>query len=403
MNMYSERDEFDLKKVVRAGILIVLLLVGLTASGKLFENVDADEILVVQDPFDGDLHWYISPGVKPQWFGKVTTYPKRAIYEFDALPVQFNDGGKGSIKGSIQYDMPLDVENLTELHTRFGTQQAIQKQVMEVVTNKVIYMTGPVMSSRESYAEKRNDLIRFVQDQIDNGVYQTRRVTEEQVDQFTGQTKTVTVAQIVIGKDGRPARQEQSVVGEFAIRAFNFAIAQIDYDEVVDRQIADQQKITMEVQTSIADAVKAQQAAITAEQQGLAAAARARWEQEVIKAKEVTAAEQRLAVADLDRQAAEQTRQKEILLGQGEAERKRLVLAADGALAQKLATMEAIQTVWADAYAKRQVPAMVMGSSTQGGTDTQTTDFAQMMTLMTASQLGLDLTIPRGNTVRDGG
>lgn len=34
-------------------------------------------------------------------------------------------------------------------------------------------MTGPLMSSKESYAEKRTNLIRFIEDQISNGVYKT--------------------------------------------------------------------------------------------------------------------------------------------------------------------------------------------------------------------------------------
>lgn len=385
---------------VSAVLAAVVLVFVIGCSGMIFEKVDADEILVVQDLIDGELHWHTTPGVKGQWFGKATTYPKRSIYEFEALPVQFNDGGKGTIRGSVQYDLPLDPDNLTELHTRFGSAEAIQRQVMEVVTAKVVYMTGPIMSSRESYAEKRNDLISYAQDQIDNGVYRTRQAIREEVDQFTGNVKSVTVAEIVIGEDGHPKRQERSVVGEFGIRAFNFAISQIDYDDVVDKQIADQQRITMEVQTSIADAVKAQQATITAEQQGRAEAAKAKWEQEVLKAKAVTAAEQQLAVATLEREAAEQTKLRDILLGQGEAERKRLVLAADGALDQKLEALKAIQVAWAQAYATRAVPAMVMAGGGAGGTDAETADFSQMMTLLVAKQLGVDLTVSRGATAR---
>ncbi len=37
-----------------------------------------------------------------------------------------------------------------------------------------------------------------------------------------------------------------------------------------------------------------------------------------------------------------------------------------------------------------------MGSGGVGATDTATTDFAQMMQLLVANQMGLDLSIPRG-------
>lgn len=382
----------SIRKILALGFVGLLTLTVLILGGRIVENVDADEILVVQSPIAGDLTWYITAGVKPQFFGKTTPYHKRAIYEFEA-PVQFNDGGKGIIHGSIQYDMPLDTENLNELHTRFGSQEAIQKQVMEVVTNKVIYMTGPVMSSRESYAEKRNYLINYVQDQIDNGIYQTRQAQQKIVDSLSGQEKTITVAEIVHGEDGRPLRQENSVVGEFGIRAFNFAIEQIDYDDVVEEQIAGQQKIKMEVETSIADAVKAQQAAITAEQQGRAEAAKAKWEQEVIKAKQVTDAEASRDVARLNKEAAEFTKAKDILLGEGEARRRELVMNADGALEKKLAAWIEAQKVWADAvkgYQGNWVPGVQMGGGGEnpGGA---AADLVNLLTAKTAREIGLDL------------
>lgn len=375
--------------LVLVGLLSILTLI---FGGKFVENVDADEILVVQSPIQGELTWYTSAGVKGQWFGKTTIYKKRDIYEFEA-PVQFNDGGKGVIHGSIQYDMPLDIENLTELHTRFGSAEAIQKQVIEVVTNKVIYMTGPVMSSRESYAEKRNYLINYVQDQIDNGVYQTRQGQQDTVDQLTGQTKVITVAEIVHGPDGRPLRQENSVVSEFGIRAFNFAIKVMDYDDAVEQQITDQQKIAMDVQTSIADALKAQQRAITVEQQGKADAAAAKWEQEVIKARQVTQAQAELEVAQFARQAASETKQKEILLGEGEARRRELVMSADGALEKKLAAWVEAQKLWADAvkgYQGNWVPGVQMGGN-EGQPGGAAADLVNLLTAKTAREIGLDL------------
>ena len=334
--------------------------------------------------------WHVTPCVKYQGFGAVTVYKKRSIYEFEA-PVQFNDGGKGVITGSVQYDVPLDNENLNELHTRFGSMDGIQKQVMEVVTNKVIYMTGPVMSSRESYAEKRNYLIQYIQDQIDNGVYQTRNAQRVDKDQFTGQERTVTFAEIITGADGRPARAEQSVVGEFGIRAFNFSIEQIDYDDTVEKQIQQQQTITMDVQTSVAEALKAQQAKITAEQQGMAAAATAKWEQEVIKARAVTEGESRLAVQTLGNLEAEQYRQATLKRADADATARQRLMAADGALAAKLAAYIEVNKNYAIALKEIKVPIVpstVFGGSAGGNTSVQS--FIDLQTLKAAKELGIE-------------
>jgi hypothetical protein len=366
--------------------------------GKQFvENVDADQIMVVQSPVSGELTFHTNAGLKWQGFGKVTKYLKRSIYEFEA-PVQFNDGGKGIIHGSVQYDMPLDIQNLTELHTRFGSRQAIQSQVIQVVTNKVIYMTGPVMSSRESYAEKRNYLINYVQDQIDHGVYQTSQVQEQVLDELSNTQKTITVAAIVRGEDGQPLRQEGSVVGEFGIRAFNFAIERIAYDDTVEDQIQKQQTIAMDVQTSIADALKAQQRAITVEQQGMADAAQAKWEKEVEKAKRVTEAQMRKEVAVLDREAAEEKKREQILLGEGTAKRRQLEMAADGALDKKLAAWIESQKVWAAAvseYKGNWVPQIQMGQGNSKGGSNGAQDLVDMLTAKTAKELALEMEVKK--------
>lgn len=365
------RSEFEREKMVRKGLggiaLIAMLLIGSCAMVGVVESVDAGEIMVIQDAMDGELHFYTSPGIKAQWWGRVTNYKKRATYEFKA-PVTFNDGGKGEIHGSVQYELPLDSKNLTELHTKYGSDEAIQK-LMETVTNKVVYMTGPTMSSRESYAEKKNYLISYSQDQIDHGVYRTRQAAQEQVDQFSGNKRVLMVSEIVMDQ-GKPVRQEQSVVGEFGIRAFNFSIQQIDYDDTVEAQIKKQQEIQSDVQTAIADAVKAQQRAITLEQQGRADAAKAKWDQEVLKAKAVTAAEQALEVQQLSVKTAEAYKQEQLLRSDADSTSKRRAIEADGALASKLATYERVNQMWAEAfkaYPGQLVPSVVMGGSGAGG------------------------------------
>ena len=59
-------------------------------------------------------------------------------------------------------------------------------------------------------------------------------------------------------------RAETGQLARFGVRAFNFAIESIDYDATVTDRIKQQQGITMAVQTSIANAKKAIQDAVTA-------------------------------------------------------------------------------------------------------------------------------------------
>ena len=381
--------------------MVVLFIIGFALSGSLMEQVDADEIVVIQAPMSGKLTAYTQSGMKWQGLGKVTTYKKRGTYSFKN-DIRFNDGGAGIVRGSIQYIMPLSAEQVIGLHEQFNSREAVEQDLIEKTTNKSIYMTGPLLSSTESYASRRTDLIRWINDQIENGIYQTETETVKQLNPLTGDSTTITIASIRTDSGGRELRQEMAYLSSFGITTANFAVDGIDYDGKVQQQIDEQQKNIMSVQTSMANARRAEQERITAEQQGLANAAVARAEQEVIKAREVTAAEQRLAVAKLDQQAADAEKTANILRGQGEAERKRLVMNADGALDTKLKAWIEVQKAYAAAiseYKGAWVPSVVMGqgngSGISGGGALQ---LIEMLSAKTANDLALDLSNKKGGS-----
>jgi len=387
----------SMKKAIVYGVMAVIAFVAIfVIANNMVVNVNADEIVCVQDPIDGDLHFYTQPGLYSQNFGKVTVFKKRSKYEFEN-PVRFNDGGHGTMIGSVQYDLPLAANDMSKIVQKFSTQEGLETSLIKTVVDKSIYMTGPLMSSKESYAEKRNYLISFVEDQIQNGVYKTISKEVNTTDPMTGAAKTVTVVSVVNGKNGLPERQEISTMSEFKIRTFNFSIIALPYDTAVELQITKQQQLAMDVQTSIADAKKAEQRAITVAKNGEADAAEAKWKQEVIKAKMVTEAEQNLEVAKLARQTAEQEKQRLILEGQGEAEKRRLIMGADGALEMKLTAWVEAQKAWAAAFGQYEgniTPQWVSGGN--GGSTNAATDFMNLMNMKNANDLGLSLKIPQG-------
>lgn len=373
--------------IVGAVTFVVALLVGTMT----FEKIDANEILVVQDAIDGELHWYNTAGMKPQWFGRVTIFPKVVTYPFEG-PIRFNEGGHGKVIGSIQFRLPQDAANLTNIYTTFGNSTALNDGLLAVVTDKSIFMTGPLLSSTESYAEKRSNLIFWIEDQIKSGVYKTTRRDLKIKDPITGEEKTATVAEIsMIG--GHPERQEESQLQSFGLIPFNFAVADVKYDETVEKQIATQQENIMAVQTAAAQSRRAEQQTLTAEQEGKATAAKAKWEQETIKAKMVTEAQQKLEVASLDAKAAQQERAANIARGEGEAARRRLLMQADNALDAKLEAYVKVMSAWAEnvpKYSGSWVPSVVMGrddSKQQNGAQA----LIDMLSAKTARDLGLNL------------
>lgn len=391
---------WSLKNIVVLSALVVLCLVVLISAGSVVEIVNADELVVLQS-IGGKLSVYSNPGPICQCMGTVTSYTRRDTIEFD-IPVRFNDGGHAEhMIGSVQFEMPIDETNLIKLHKAFGSQESIKIQLVQKVVDKSVYMTGPLMSSTESYASKRNYLINYVEDQIANGVYKTISRDVKVLDAITGQEKTAMAVEIV-SDGGVLQRQESSALKEYGIKTSNFSIKSLQYDKSVESQIQSQQKISMDVQTSIAAAKQAEQRKITTEENGKADAAKAKWDQEVVKAKEVTAAEQRKAVAQLDAEAAELKKREQTLLGEGEAARKRAVMSADGALEKKLDAYIKTQELWANAFAKYPgalVPSVVMG---QGGTTSAlggVNSFMDILGAKAAKDLSLDMGVQRQSAI----
>lgn len=396
--------------------LAVAMIILASLSGSIIETKEADEILVVQSVTDGKLTWYT--GTEPwvwQWFGNVTHYKKRSIYSFDAweeptdpkdpkskgkctngIEVRFNDGGHGTVCGSVQFEMPTDPAHLDLIQTKFRGQEAVQSALIEKITGKAIYMSGPLMSSRESYAEKRNSLLAYIEDQIQNGVYRTVQREAHTKDAITGADKTVTVVDIVMGKNGHPERDQESVLSPFGIKAFNFTIKRLPYDDAVEAQIKEQQNITMGVQTSIANARKAEQNALTAVETGKANAATAKWAQETLKATAVTAAEQARDVAKLNKDAADFYRQEQILKGEGDAAYKRKVMEADGALEQKLLVYKEVMGKFAIEFGKQKwVPEIQVGSSGSAGGINPAQTMIESLGIKTLKDLSLDMNMGR--------
>jgi hypothetical protein len=362
-----------------AGILVLVfasVLISNTAT-----TVGADEIVVKQNFLDGKLQVWNTPGVHLQNFGKVTRYKKSAQYWFsarsdegrkedDSIKVRFNDGGHGNVSGSLRYSLPQDEKKMVLLHSSYGSMAAIDHELVRQVVNKSVFMTGPLMSSRESYAERRNDLITFISDQVINGVYRTEHKPVETVDPLTGQKKVVDFVQPKPNPrfPNGIEREEDSPLQRYGMDASNVTINQIDYDPQVEEQIKQQQQAIMAVQQALVNAKKAEQDAITTEKQGEANAAKAKWEQEVEKAKAITIAQKEKEVATLQAQknkevaaldldTAKLSAERTITEAKADSDAKKLALAADNALNRRIDAYVEVQKAWATAYgAQRQTP-----------------------------------------------
>lgn len=397
-------------KLIGLGLVVLLCA---TMASSVFETVGADEIVVKQGWLDGKLEVWTEPGVKCQCLGTITKYKRSSQFMFaesvqgedgkptsdTSLKIRFNDGGHAQVSGGMRYELPTAPDKMLALHRTYHSQQTVERDLVAQVVTKAVYLTGPLMSSKESFAERRADLINYISDQVAHGVYHTKVEQVEALDPISGQKKAVAVARIV-EQAGAPqglVREEESVMARFGITPTNMTLSSIRYEGDVELQIKTQQKAMMDIQTAMAEAKKAEQRAFTVAKEGEAEAAKTKWAQEAIKATEVTKAEQEKEVAKLALETAKFQKDTSIAEGEGQARKAELLMRSNGYLPEKLAAWQAVHEKYAAAFASQPiVPSVVInGGGGKDGASGSAADLVALLTANTARQIGLDLQAAR--------
>lgn len=388
------------RKTIAGAVCAIFAVVVLCMLGRIGEDVKNETIVVNQFPFTGRMEYWTSPGFQWQWFGKTTVYHKTEQLWFGAtddsnqpngapIPVIFNDASDGLIYGSLRIKLPTDTEHLSRIQTDYNGMERLMNDLVRPTVTKVIYASGPLMSAFESYAEKKNDLIEYITDQLNNGVYKTTVKIDKVKDAITGEVKETKVATLIPDVDapGGFKRSESSPFKYYGITigaesGGQVSVNKIDYSDKVKQQIAQQQEANMLIQTSKAKAAAAVQEAIRAEEEGKAKAAQAKWEQERIKATEVTKAEQEKEVSRLAAEKAEFDKKKVIAQGEAEAAANRAKVAA-GLTPQEKAEWDYKTKVGvAEAIAKVTLPKIVMsgnGNSSNGNSAMDAMGFKMLL------------------------
>lgn len=376
------------------GVLVGLVALFFICSlGKIGEDVKNETIVVNQFPFTGNMEYWTTPGYHWQWFGKTTTYYKTSQLWFGSdneegkqmgnpIPVIFNDASDGVIYGSLRVKLPTETKYLERIQTDYNGMDRLMQDLVRPTVTKVIYASGPLMSAFESYAEKKNDLIEYITDQLNNGVYKTTVKQVEVIDQFSGEKKNVKVASLIIDEDapGGYARSESSPFAYYGLEIGQVAVSKIGYSQKVMQQIAQQQESNMLVQTSRSRTIAAQQETVRIAEEGKAAAEKAKWEQEKIKIVAVTKASQEYEVSRLEALKANEVAKKVKAEGEAQAAAARAKVSAGLEPEVKARIEKETKIGVAEALSKIQLPKVVMTGGTNTGNSAMDAMGLKMMT-----------------------
>lgn len=407
-------------KLIFSGILFISSIVVLLMA---FGINDAGHRTVVQYP-TGTLYVKFSPGIYPQWFGTTEVYNDLITFDFDktdsdvdssidqlGIAVRYQDGGTGTVYGKARFTLPSDENTMLHLHKAFRSNRGVSQKLIKSVTEEGMNLTAGLMSSEEAYAEKRSIYTQWASQQISMGKFQTRLEKITSIDEGTGKTVTKNIPVISYGEDGLPVHLD-SDLNDYGINVNGFQITDWDFEPKTLQQIATKREATMAIITAIANAERAKQDAITSEEQGKANVMTAKYEKEVEKEQAIVHAQREKEVAIISAQksvevarqqkleaeqkklAAAEYKQEQILRGEGDGAYKRIVMQADGALAQKLETYERVMSRFAQAVEKQKwVPEIQMGASENGGSNAMT--LIEMMGVKAAKDLSLDMAIKK--------
>ena len=390
-------------------ILGALLLVCLLGYGQVFENVQSGDYLIVQSPIAGTMSVYTTPGVKLQKFGTIWIFPVQTPLYFSkhpdeggqadqSVPVRFNDGATAFVTASTQFILPSNPDKLLEIQKRFRTHDGLTRDGMRQLVSEAIIRTAALMSAEQSYTTLRGEFPQMVWDQVRHGLYLTEEVQEVVKDPITGEQTVTNVVNIKRDEDGNALRKE-NWVSELGITIPHFTVKELDYEDKVDQQITEKQEALMQTVAAVARATKAIQDRKTAEEVGKKNVAEAKYIALQVKEKAVVAAEQKLAVAELDRQAAEQEALAIERIGKADATVRKALMESDGALALRLNAFVEVQRAYAEALGKNGhplVPQLVFGSNGKGTSSAN--DLVSLLTAKAAKDLALDLNVSKTNS-----
>ncbi len=375
------------KKHIIGIVCIAVVILFSILSLSLFEDANKTKNYVCQMPITGAYHVWTDGGLQWQGFGNVESYHKTSQVEFSdlqkdengyvavgknpAAALTFNDKGRGMIVGSFRVVLPNDNQNMQKIQRDFGSEEALINNLVRPTLYKVVTACGPLMSSLESVSETRTDLIFYITDQLNNGVYKTRSVREEAVNELTGDKEIRVRSEIVTDGAGAGGylRQEVSPFSMYGISCGLVSISDIKYDRATQDQIDAQKAANLAVITAKTKSLEAIQRTVQITEEGKASAEKAKWEQEREKAVAVTRAEQEREVAKLAAEKANFEKQRIIAEGEAQAAANRAKVAA-GLTPQERAEWDyktAVGIAEALANSKvRWVPEVIMGGNNSG-------------------------------------
>lgn len=339
----------------------------------------------------------------------------------------FLDQVDSQISATARFMLPADEESFLAIARQYRSPDNLIRTTLLPAFRETLQANAALMGAEDYFAGKRTEFNIDFEEQLKNGLYLVRRqevVVQNIQNQgastanatlgieqegFGDDSKVIFVVEKILDSSGVPRRKVQSYT-DLGITVVESRITdvvpndkfnermQLKQKASADRAIAREQRIQEEEQKLLAEA-KGDREVAEKKASALVAQIEQTTNAETTKQLALTKADQLKESAEIDRQRAE------ILLATARidaqavevaadatAYQKREILQADNALAQKLEAWVEINKAYADAFAKRAVPATTFGGASGDGyaNGSDVKAFLDIMTVQAAKQLDVN-------------
>lgn len=345
--------------------------------------------------------------------------------------VRMADNWTGDVTHATRFEIPKDDRFLDMAKVFRSPERLISTTLLPAVTASLDSVSN-LYTMEEYYAGGKRDQFKTeYRDAIEKGRAVVRQITDNstvngaKVSKVAASNSSVTedtseigdlmtqrtYMEKVIGDDGL-AKREVHDYAEYGIRVASAILENLDPDDAFEKQIKARKDAASRRIVAQEERKEQEEQRLLAIQTGQTQIAKRQADAQVNQIEKTTNAEttKKLALIEAERFKEEASIQKETaqlqyerdqiaaksrkVLADAEAYAKEAVLKADNALAQKLEAEVQIHQVWAQAYAKRQVPTNVTtlggGGDVATGGDSEVKTFMQLMTMDAAKRLNYD-------------
>lgn len=296
------------KTIIGAVAAISLLVVGLNTVHK----VDDTEWQAVQH-LSGHVEIKERPGIYFAFFPKVTEYPRNAYFEFskeitdesptdESTRVTFNDGGTADVDASLRIALPNTEVQKREFHRQFnGSEVNIKNAVWSHLAN-VIKASGPLMSASENQASRKSEFNTVVLNQLNEGLYEMKRVEREidQTDEKGNKLRVAATEVITNTKTLKPMISQESPLARYGVNVTQFSITETEYDEQTRKQFSTKKDAFLQAESAKAQREGEVQQRLMIIEKGLREKAETESKANLEKAQAVISAEKEKEVAELE-------------------------------------------------------------------------------------------------------